>query len=260
MNESLSHSHWIGKFTDKELTPGEETRLLSQASHNPLLRNELRLDMDINELFDDYDRIQLSETIRKTIRKERGRIIIPAYLKIAASVIILLALSTLTGLIFTFLEHNFQPPELSGNPFLNSQSRGLLCFLPGHSRPSLPSTPLKRRELAQITMSNNPYTPRPEYEFLVGTVTRDISLFVISPLPRVKCRSDSQLKFSWKWLRGPVPVSLEITDNHGRIVLNQVQMTDDSYVLNTRHWARGLYYYKISAGDELVTVGSISMY
>ena len=109
-------------------------------------------------------------------------------------------------------------------------------------------------------MSNNPYTPRPEYEFLVGTVTRDISLFVISPLPRVKCRSDSQLKFSWKWLRGPVPVSLEITDNHGRIVLNQVQMTDDSYVLNTRHWARGLYYYKISAGDELVTVGSISMY
>lgn len=84
MNDFQTTSQLIGKFTDKELTHEEESRLLYQASRNPLLRNELRLDHDINEIFSDHNRIKLSETIRKTINNERGKIIAPRSLTIAA--------------------------------------------------------------------------------------------------------------------------------------------------------------------------------
>ena len=73
MNDYLTHSHWIGKFTDNELSSEQESTLLNQASHNPLLRNELRLDQDISELLADYDRIKLSETIGRTIKKGNFR-------------------------------------------------------------------------------------------------------------------------------------------------------------------------------------------
>ncbi|MCX6286289.1 MAG: hypothetical protein NTY96_04185 [Bacteroidetes bacterium] len=260
MNDFLTQSHWIGKFTDNELSSEQETQLLYQASQNPLLRNELRLDKDLTEMFADPELIELSETIRKTIKDEKSKVHMPFYLKIAASVIILISLAGFTGFIINYTNQRYGNDLLSHQRFLKPQLKGLWGLLPGNMNPNMSSTPVKRRAIVQNSITDNPYTPRPEYEFLVGTVTRDISVMVISPMPRVKCRSDSLLQFSWRWLTGPVPLCLEITDNHGRIVLNYLQMTDVSYILNTKQWARGLYYYKITSGDELVTMGSISIY
>jgi len=260
MNDYLTHSHWIGKFTDKELSSEQESTLLNQASHNPLLRNELRLDQDISELLADYDRIKLSETIGRTIKKGRTNVIIPVYLRIAASVIILMALSALAGLLINYSKQNSGHALLINRPVLNLQPDRIPGLLYAYGKSNLRSTPAERREIVQNRRNYDPYTPIPEYEFLVGTVTRDISVFVVSPVPRVKCKCDSLLQFNWRWLTGPVPVNLEITDNHGRIVLNTTQIMDVGYTLDTKHWARGLYYYKITAGDELVTVGSISIY
>lgn len=136
----------------------------------------------------------------------------------------------------------------------------MLGFLPFNKHLKTHSTPAMRREIAQNINIIDPYAPSPEYEFLIGSVTRDLTVFVISPMPRSVCKADSLLQFSWRWLTNPVPVSLEITDNCGHVVLKNMQVTDMTYILNTRHWNRGLYYYKIATGDELVTIGSISIY
>ena len=260
MNDFLTHSCWIGKFTDNELSPEEEAGLLSQASYNPLLRNELRLDRDINDLLSDPDRIKLSENIRKTISFGRGRRFIPSWAKIAAAVILLISFSALGLILLTNNGQQYRQALYSITPLFKLRVQALLGFFPGKDQILASSTPSMRRQLIQNTASDNEYTPRPEYEFLVGSVTRDLSVFVISPMPRVYCKGDSVLQFSWKWLGGYVPVNLEITDNQGRVVLKNNQITDVSYILHTRNWARGLYYYKIIAADELVTVGSISIY
>jgi len=260
MNDFLTHSQLIGKFTDNELTHEEETSLLYQASRNPLLRNELRLDRDISEMFADQERIILSETIRKVIRNERGRIIIPFSVKIAASLIILITLGCLMGILMNFQHQNYGNALVSCEPIIKPKSPGFLSFLHFNKHLSTPYSPVMRREIAQNASFNDAYTPRPEYEFLIGSVTRDLTVFVISPVPRAKCKADSLLQFSWRWLTGPVPVGIEITDNYGRIVFKSLQIPDLSYALITKHWNRGLYYYKITSGDELVTLGSITIY
>ena len=260
MNDFLTQSHWIGKFTDNELTHEEEIRLLDQASHNPLLRNELRLDRDISELVADYDRIQLSEAIRKTMKHDESKVILPIYLKIAASVMILVTLAGIAGLLIHNTNQNIRHALHTSQRFIIPRVQGFPDFLTSIRTVNTTLTPAKRREFVQNNIDNDIYTPRPEYELLVGTVTRDISVFVISPVPRVKCKSDSLILFSWRWMSCFVPVSLEITDNHGHLVLNNMQMTDESFILSTKCLARGLYYYKISAGEELVTMGSISIY
>ena len=260
MSDFLTQSQWIGKFTDNELSPEEETQFLFRASQNPLLRNELRLDKDLSDLIVDQGLLELSETIRKTIKNGKSNNRMPVYRQIAASVIILLSLAGLSGLIVHCTSHWYGQFFLAHHNFLSPQVKGLFGLYHGERKINLASTPAKRRAIVQDNFKEDPYAPRPEYEFLVGTVTRDLSVFVISPMPRVKCRLDSLVRFSWRWLTGPVPLSIEISDNHGRVVSNYMQVTDVTYILNTRYWARGLYYYRISAGDELVTIGSILIY
>ncbi len=260
MSDFLTHSQWIGKFTDNELSSEEETQFLFRASQNPLLRNELRLDKDLSDLLADQGLLELSEAIRKTIKNEKSNKRMPLYRQIAASVIILVSLAGLAGLIINYTTQWDGQFFLAHHTFLSPQVKGLFGIYPGERKINSASTPAKRRAIVQDNFKEDPYTPRPEYEFLVGTVTRDISVFVISPMPRVKCRVDSLIQFSWRWLTGPVPLSIEISDNHGRVILNSMQVTDVNYILNTRYWTRGLYYYKISAADELVTIGSILIY
>ncbi|MCX6284691.1 MAG: hypothetical protein NTW31_10715 [Bacteroidetes bacterium] len=260
MSDFLTQSQWIGKFTDNELSSEEEIRFLFRASQNPLLRNELRLDKDLSDLLADPGLLELSETIRKTIKNGKRNNRVPVYRQIAASVIILLSLAGLASLIISYTTQRYGQSFLAHHSFLSPQVKGLFGLYPGDGKTSTASTPARRRATVQYNLEEDPYTPRPEYEFLVGAVTRDISVFVISPMPRVKCRVDSLIQFSWRWLTGPLPLSIEITDNHGHLVLNYLQVTDVNYVLNTRSWARGLYYYKITAGDELVTIGSILIY
>lgn len=258
MNEYQTSSYWIGKFTDNELTSEEEEQILSQASHNPVLRNELRLDRDITDLFDDNDRLKLSEQIKRTIKEEKGKIRIPFYFRIAASILVLL---TLAGVSFALLRHNYVTYGNVFNvarPFSVQKIKGLLGFV--NEKSDLKSTPPRRRQLALNNSLNDTYTPRPEYEYLVGTVTRDLSIIVISPGPRINCKSDSLLQFSWRWLSGMVPVNIEISDNRGRVILRNLQTNDVNYVLNTKILSKGLYYYKIISGEDLVTMGSVSIY
>lgn len=260
MNDFLSQSQLIGKFTDKELNPEEECSLLAQAAHNPLLRNELRLDQDIDGIFDDFELIRLSDTIKSAIHHEKSRVIMPLYLKIAASVIVLITITALAGLMVNYSRQNPGQSFLDRNRLMKPESRGLFGFIQGYRMQDMPATPAKRRELALNGGSVNPYSRRPEYEFLIGTVTRDLSVFVISPYPRARCKAGSTLQFSWRWVSEIVPLCLEIIDNKGHLMLNATQLTDMTYMLNTRNWPKGLYYYKFIAGEELVTLGSISIY
>ena len=258
MNNYLSYSHWIGKFTDNELTPEEEESILSQASHNPVLRNELRLDRELSLMFDDGMRLRLSEQIRKTMKEEQGKIRFPFYLKIAASILVLLALTGTTYLIARYNYVSYSNMYNISRPFSMQRIQGFLGF--GSEKEKLTYSPAGRREVIQDEQSVNMYTPRPEYEYLVGSVTRDVSLYVISPGPRVSCKSDSLLQFSWRWLSGIVPVILEVCDNRGKVILKNVHTNDVSYILNTSKLGRGLYYYKITTGEDIVTIGSITVY
>ncbi len=260
MNDFFKLSHWIGKFTDNELTPEEEDSLLIGASRNPILRNELRLDREISGLLDDYQRIRLSETIKRTMKAEEGKVVIPFCYQIAASMIILMTLACLTGFVIHYSNQNAAHPLLAISTILEPKVKDLLVLFNGKERQDRLFSPLKRKVTAQPVNEDRLYTPKPEYEFLVGSVMRDVSVIVLSPMPRVSCKSDSLLQFSWRWLNGSVPVSIEVFDIHDRLAFDYIQKTGEAYVLNMNHWARGLYYYKISSGEELITMGSISIY
>ena len=259
MNNFFLRSEWIGKFTDEELDREQENILLHMASQSPLLRNELRMDREINEMFMDKKKAELSEMIHETINKKKTRRFNPTWLKIAASLAVLVTLSALAGLIMLGPMGNIENKIINGNAFSQHKKPGLLGFLPDIKLAHENATPVKRRQLAQLKEMTDNYTPRPEFEFLVGAITRDQTVFVLSPQARIQCKQDSVITFNWRWLSGCMPLYIEISDNLGKIVFVSEPLTDVSFVLQTRHWQKGLYYYKITIKDDLVTMGSISI-
>lgn len=259
MNDHLFLNSYIGKFTEGELTSEEENWLLSQASSNPMLRNEMRLDKEISDFFSDPGKLVVSEHVRKAIKEGHARVQIRFYLRIAASVAIFLGLSGAVLLATCFRNILYQQAESSLAPAFHSKAYGLLGFFHPGKVVSVPQTPVKRRiHATQLARADN-FAPRPEYEFLVGSVTRDLSVYLIQPPPRVKCNSGSILDFMWRWTDSQVFVDIEITDNKGRVVFRKLNINESSYTLDLNNWNKGLYYYKIETGENLVTIGSITI-
>ena len=85
----------IGRFSEGDLSREEEEWLLGQAAVNPLLRNDLRLDRDLEELLSDPGKLALSETIRAQIHHEKKRIEKGWILKIAAGFALMMVIGTL---------------------------------------------------------------------------------------------------------------------------------------------------------------------
>jgi hypothetical protein len=259
MNDFFLRSEWIGKFTDKELDREQENSLLHMASQNPLLRNELRMDREINEMFMDMKKAELSEMIHKTIHKKKKMRFNSAWLKIAASVVVLVTLSILASLIILRPLSKTENNITYRKAFRKQTEPGLLGFLPDIKPVYEKAAPVKHRKLAQLQENTGNYTPRPEYEFLVGAITRDQTVFILSPQARVQCKQDSSVTFNWKWLSECTPLSIVIISNKGETIFVSEPLTNVPFFLQTRHWQKGLYYYKITNKDDLVTMGSISI-
>jgi len=256
MNDIFFRSEWIGKFTDNELDQEQEINLLLMASENPLLRNELRMDREISEMFTDRKKAELSEMICNTIRNRKKIISNSPWLKIAAVVTILVASSSLIQVMRNHFSKTEDKITQEGMFTAEKETRRLFS-LPNLKQAYEKTFNVRHKQLARVQSTTGNYMPIPEYELLTGANIRDQMLFLISPYGRLQCCQDSVITFNWHFLSECKPVIIEICDNQGKCVLKSEPLTKPPFIIQANFLQKGLYYYKVLNKDDLITMGSI---
>jgi hypothetical protein len=259
MNELFFTSEWIGRFTDNELDQEQEINVLLMASQNPLLRNELRMDREINDMLLDLKKSELSEMIGNTIRSGKQPVIHHPLLKLAAMAVILVALSVLAGQFFRNHAARTENAPKQAKTHSVQQQLAFSCNVPAMQQHTEKTIHARHRQADRLQAIAENYTTRPEYEFLIGGITRDQTLFFISPRARVQCSQDSVIIFNWRCLSECKPLTIEISNNRGVCIFRSDPLTEAPFALPAKNLLKGLYYYKVLSKDDLVTMGSISV-
>jgi hypothetical protein len=111
----------------------------------------------------------------------------------------------------------------------------------------------------KLAMLAHNYEPLPEYELLVGSVTRSHQFSLISPRLNTAIPAESEVQFSWRYGNGPGQVTIQILDNHGVMISEKHISQGRNYCLKTQGLLRGLYYWKILLGDDMVLLGKLTI-
>ena len=215
------------------------------------------MDRDINDMLLDLKKSELSAMIGKTIRSGKQPGLHHPWLKLAAVAVILVALSALAGQFFR--NHAARNETMLRQAKKTSAQRQLVlsCNEPAEHQQPEKTIHSRHRQAAHLQAIAEKYTTRPEYEFLIGGIIRDQSVFFISPHARVQCSQDSVVIFNWRCLSECKPLTIEISNNQGNCVFRSDLLTEAPFILPAKNLMKGLYYYKVLSKDDLVTMGSI---
>ncbi len=251
---------WIDRFNEGELGEEELQYFSAQMVKDPLLRAEVRLDAQLNKLLADRDMMELLEKIQVVAGKHGGtRHLFRPWL-VAASVIFLAGAAVICYLVL------HKPAIL-----LAGGTREDIVHVapPAQNEEKVDRTPVYK---SPVTSRNIPlsgkqgrllaehYRPMTELELLVGSATRSSQLTLTSPRPRVSVKAGQPLRFAWN-LSGTLPViKIVLMDNHGISHFESKQLSGREYLLQTRGFPPGLYYWKIVEEDEWLTMGTLTIY
>jgi hypothetical protein len=259
MNESEKMSEWIDRYNSGDLQEPELTEFRKMLEVDPVLRVHVNIDRSINKMLKNDDLLQFIEKVRQIEsqpEKSRGR---RHYLLIAASVLTLISVGIIT---FCFDQINF---GVTGIPGLISKrpSSAPLClslYLLNQSRIHQNTTPVARREILQNNFLAASFRPIAEYELLVGGVTRCENFKMQSPQTRLSIPRGGVVLFKWSAGSAWYPLTLELVDNKGFVVLPPFPIQGNSYQLYTEDIGTGIFYWRIMSDDGLLMMGSLTLF
>lgn len=240
---------WIDRYNDGELDEKEKAIFQQRMLANPLLRSEVYIDACLIRFLMDFEMQDLMEKIRSASqRNSRGNRFMD-YLLIVASIFCLsmiggifylLRSSTETAPIY-FLKQTIQhdqgakidPDKLNGViPYQKTTHQGLV-----------------KKNFESLA----------EYELLIGSGTRSDQFKLISPHVNASIPAGSEIMFKWLNTDKKALVSIVFLNNHG-ITVSEIELNQtSSYVLKTKGFKPGLYYWKIMADDEMVMMGKLTI-
>jgi hypothetical protein len=258
MEDQMKMSEWIDSYTNGELKGMELTAFANRMKKSPLLRAEVRLDAEIDEVLSDAHAMEFMTKVQAA-RNRAGRGGRGLFLMmLAASVVVLIGLA---GYLLT-LRGTFP-----GYSSVNGLTESARCLYPsGHGsirgkRAEMISaiTPVGRRERIRAEQLMARYQPLPEYELLAGGSIRSGSLALILSPDRKAFPQGSEIVIKWKPLVPPTPLLIEVTDNRGRTVLVSPPLHGESFTMDSGVLPRGLYYYRILSGDEMIVMGRFTL-
>jgi hypothetical protein len=260
MTEREITGDWIDRFNNGELDDTEKELFKKRLESSCLLRTEVDIDVRLDRFLQDDE---LMDLIQK-VRSASGRITSVNrrmnYLLLAASLLCLVMVGGLFYLIgsgiLTINMYSLQPAP--GSPLMVHEADDHVgCTAePGFKGGdvSVPADPGCRGAM----LAQN-YVPLPEFELLVGSVTRSHHFSMISPPLNTILPAESELQFSWQSLDGTGPVTILILDNHGVLISEKHIRHGRNYCLKTQGLLRGLYYWKILLGDDMVLLGKLTI-
>ena len=248
METEITHD-WIDRYNDDDLDEKEKAIFQQRMLANPLLRSEVYIDACLTRFLMDFEMQDLMKKIRSASqRNSRGNRFMD-YLLIAASILCLSMIGGIFYLLRTSAEtapiyflnqtgqHNQQarvdPDKLNGVlPFQKSTHQGLV-----------------KKNFESLA----------EYELLIGSGTRSDQFKLISPHVNVSIPTGTEIIFKWLNEDKKILISIVFLDNHGITVSETGLNQASSYVLKTKGFKPGLYYWKIMADDKMVIMGKLTI-
>lgn len=258
MNEQKITGEWIDRYNEGTLSEAERIVFEQQLKVDPVLRAETKIDADLNILMSDKERFDLREKITEIIERRRSHPSFRKYLLIAASVALMLAAGGWCYLLFIGIQKPdaAREGEVQQEAFdirVNSDSESRFEFMnEGGDRVHISTSGIDRNHA-----SSTDYEPVPEYEMLVGSVTRNYQLILKSPPQEKTVKKGTPVRFEWVQQSHISMVSLLVLNNRGAVIVDTVQADNNVLMLETSSIKPGLYYWKLLEEDNLVTMGKI---
>ena len=254
---NLSES--IDRYTAGEMSEAERSCFEEILQTHPLLRAEVRLDRELTRCLEDHEAMAFAQQLHALRNQPRKKGFPLRYLSLAASLLLLVSIT-----LFIFYQKKAWIPEFyrqRGSDELIDRKvtqHPFSCF--NTSRLQQKLTPVTRRQMMKNRALAQHFRPLPEYELLIGSISRSFSLKVLSPKSRLTLPYQSTITFEWVAPGTCSFLILQITDNKGKKVFDTAPLQDNSYLLNTGNFRRGLYYWKLIQDEELVSMGCFTLH
>jgi hypothetical protein len=267
MNNVQKKHEWIDRFNENELEGDELKEFLELMNNDPVLRAEVKLDKELNEMLQEEGILELRRKISEVRNRRENQGLSKRVILLAASILILLATSVFLYLAIRVKTGNDR--SLQGN---NHPAKG-----PGITRDVAPALnngkdiPGKQPAAGDTQTKNRPgiftnqnqvliasFQPFPAFESLIGTHVRSGNFKMTAPPPGARFTTSSPILFSWE-LDKPGTVTLEIMDNKGELVSDLHGIQDRSIEIFPGKLKNGLFYFKILKEDEIVFFGKFTL-
>ena len=258
MNDMEITNDWIDRYNENELNEEEKAFFIKRMELNPLLRTEVLIDECLNRLYQDEGTMDLMKKIQVARQKPDRRDGRFSCLLIAASLLYLIVLGVILKMVVIDPEDTVAKGQSHRDEPGNSPAGKMVSevFQKNPAAVRNPQHQTWNENSHSLYLAMN-YTPLPDYELLVGSVTRSALIVLHSPIATLNIQQGTPVKFKWVYQDRRVPVSIVVYDNRGRRVFETTVLLDDSYKLITKNWLGGIYYWKIIADEEMICMGKM---
>ncbi len=255
MSDREQFPELIDQYNNGQLSGDQLTTFLELLKTNPRLREEVKLDSELNEILANEDILDLRQkiiVIQKKYQKRKGPDL--HFFLLAASVLLLLGIEALL-----FMTNANRHPSNSITGISNHKQD--LKQIPGISRVEhkvIPKESVNKGknmiDQKKETMLAANFRTNPSFENMIGA-TRHAGYFRMDyPVIGFRFTVKEVIRFEWS-MDGQAGINLKIMDNTGTSVHESVLIRQNNYSLPPGTLKRGLYYFKVMQNDEILFFG-----
>ncbi len=256
--KSDEHLHeWISRYNEGTLKGDELERFRRILKSDPDVRLETNLDKELTEFLKDGELLAFLKVVDEVrYGRRRGNRIY--YFLIAAVMLIFMTIGSFWIYNYTLEGFNRFPVAFSqGKDILDVEDTPSGSAFSHWTSPGYPGSQRIRDDIDKELLAAN-FTPLPYMEGLIGVAMRSTNVSLESPEFSIHIYSGDTVIFQWAGVGDATP-SIEIIDNLGKKLWAFETLSGGEMKLGTSKWARGLYYWKFLAENDLVWVGKITV-
>ena len=255
MSDREKFPELIDRFNNGELKGDELTAFLSILKTNPRLREEVRLDSELNEILANGDILELRQKIL-LIQKRRKRRKGPDlhFFLLAASLLLLIGIETLL-----FTNNTNHSPSKNSILIPRHQQQSKQVPVSGKvERPVIAMKSVKKGKRildlkTEKRLAAN-FRENPSFENMIGSTRYAGNFRMDAPIIGYRFSETAEIRFEWI-LDGQTEIELKVMDNTGINIHESGLLSKNKYSLPPGTLKRGIYYFKVMQNDEIIFFG-----
>ncbi len=245
----------IDRYNNGELSGDELTAFLEMLKASPRLRNEVKLDKELNDILANSDLLDLRKVIL-SVQQERKKRKGPGLqiFLLAASLLLLIGIE-----IVLFMNYPRQTPASStkaiskNQPALthetdNKKIENQVIVTEPSNKAAKITTPKTEPRIADN------YRENLSFEKIIGATRHDGAFRLVAPAIGAQFSEKAKIVFKWTTEK-QAGIELNIMDNAGSVVHESGPLDQSEYTLAPGKLNKGLYYYKVMEKDEIIFFG-----
>lgn len=264
MSDKEKLAEWIDRFTNNELEGEELQKFLEMLQSDPELREEVKLDHDLNDMLLDDDILEFRKKLMMRMKKDGFEGFDPRQLLLAATLLLLIGIAFL--LYYSGLKSELKSGKRNTSLVIPdsivkhhlSILQNADSILKRKMEPDTINNPGKTRvnPKRQLALASN-FTPYPAFESLAGTAMRSWDFKLVAP-KKLRIPKGDALLFQWETKKEMV-ISLMIMDNKGNLVYERISGINKILEIRENTLIPGLYYFKFLENKEIIYFGKFEI-